>query len=802
MAQFQNAFQNFRAGVVSPRYAAAVGDEFYSTALREGKNWIISSQGGAMLREGMEFIGYSAGNQPFRIFQYQRGGEISDLLVEVNAGIVRFWLDNDGEPELYVDLTTLLTNEDTGDFLTDEDTGAFISLGVVIAPNPYSVEDLDDLYFTNQDKYGIIVSRNHPPYYITQRRDGSIGAELLSLERIPLFAYNDTSSPRLVSESADWRVSFPVSWTTNQFVYNVSYNNIVDTINYSFNNDPATGPANNAANIQLGLERAAANQGYTTTFLVTAIDLVTYDITVTGPDSGWPAAVTPAFYSAFLPIAIPPITQPVTGTADAVQEPAWSYPTVVFHNDRYYECIRVHRAVAAENEPGVGTSWDVYWTDLGIAKPEGYDYQYPTGNAWADTTIYAPAGRGFPAVCVFHEQRLILMSNPDNPTAIYGSGIGEYTSFVPGPNDDQPFLFILDSSDTPEIKWARSQTDLMIGTSSGEWRIGANVTITPTDISAEQQNFSRAKHAHAVAIEGQIFYIEQGKRKLKGTRYVREFITYQAFDAGIMAEHLISTEGVNRLVASYIPETVMTMVRNNGQPLWMALESSIGTIAVTECETDGFVYDVASYFTVAKNREDMYFATQRNNNYVLERMKYPTGKVTTNITQKGVVLMDSYVTGTMDENTIYGLEHLEGKQVGVLLDDAWQIGEFTVQAGRLVLDGDYTGRVYAVGLLYQGYGETFEGSQAVRGVALGTTRRWNELYTRMLNSARPRLYGRRPADRTPKTPMDKAETVLEGVVDLKQTVAGYGDGSIIFVQDRPYPTHILGFFGEYTIDND
>ncbi|GAF88368.1 unnamed protein product, partial [marine sediment metagenome] len=206
--------------------------------------------------------------------------------------------------------------------------------------------------------------------------------------------------------------------------------------------------------------------------------------------------------------------------------PAWSYPLMVYQptNEHYYQCIRTHRATAA-SEPGntdPDPTWELYWVDLGIAIPDGWEYQYPTGNSWVDDTVYSPMNRGFPTVNVFHEQRLILMANKDNPTALYGSAIGDFFAFTPGPNDDQPFLYVLDSSDTPEIKWARSQRSLILGTSSGEWAINSETTITPTDINAEQQNYAKSLLTLTTHVDTEIFYIEQGGRKLRATRFVQD----------------------------------------------------------------------------------------------------------------------------------------------------------------------------------------------------------------------------------------------------------------------------------------
>ena len=414
----QNAQQNFAAGVLSPRYSAAIESEAFNRGLQKGSNFLISSQGGAVFREGFQYIKDAVANQPFRVFQFRRGGDQSDILLEVAEGTIRYWWDIDGVIQPIVDLTTLLTDEDTGppqDFLVDE-TGAFLSLGQITSANPYEGEDMDTLYFTNQDTYGIICTQRHPPLYITTRADGSIIAELLAKYRIPIFTYNDLNSPRVSAFEADWRVTFPESWSAYQLYYHVTYKDVLATGTYAF--DPTDGTVQKAS-IEAALANSAAKQGFTTTFVVTVIDAatpyLTYDIAVDGDNSGWDVTIFPVYGNVWVPISLAPISQAVVGESG---EPAWSYPGMVFQpdDDHYYQCIQTHVS-DADSEPGNPSSlatsvWEIYWTDLGIPVPDGWDYQYPTGNEWATATIYSPLNRGFPTVAVFHEQRLILMANP------------------------------------------------------------------------------------------------------------------------------------------------------------------------------------------------------------------------------------------------------------------------------------------------------------------------------------------------------------------------------------------------------
>ena len=802
--RFQNFLQDFRAGVRSPRYAANVASEAYAHSIKEARNFIISTQGGIAYREGMEFVSYNATQQPSRLFQFRRGGDVSDIIIEVNAGQTRYWIeDENGNIGLLSDNITILEDEDNpGDLLTDE-SGNFLTVGTVLTANPYAQDQLESLYFTNQAQYGILCHNNHPPTYITVNSNLTLTSEYLPLERIPEFVYNDYKSPQLVSQLGDWKLTLPAGWAVGGLILYVTYNGVTGNSTFIFDVDV---PANNAANIQAELTNAATKAGLGPTFDVVAIDILNYTINITGPDSGYDVAVNPVMIFAYLPGALPPLVQPLEGTGtDPVAEPAWSYPFTIESDGFYFKCIQPHRSTL-DDRPGnpSAVNADLYWENLGAVKPAGFDYQNPDNTQWAVDTIYAPQDRGFPTVTVFHEQRLYFMANKDNPTSMFGSGIGQYFDFTPGPNDDEPVLFILDSSDTPQIKWARSQRRLILGTSSGEWTIGSETTITPTDIDAEMQNATRAHLNMAIQVDTEIFYIEQGLRKVRATRYSRDFGTFIASDASLMAEHLVSTEGVTRLVHSAIPETLLTMITTDGKAVFLSYEREAETVAFSEGITDGELVDVISYFSKYENQDYVYFVVKRNSRYIIERMRYPRNKRAENFTDNDVVFMDSWMKGTVTGNTITGLEHLEQKEVFVLIDDAFdENNPFLVTNGTVTLPQDETGKTYAVGLPYLGYLETFEIADNVRDTGLGTKRRWNNLTTRVLNSSLPLIYGDRAPDRRPVIPMGESDNVRAGIHDIEQSVTGYDvGGAVTVIQDRPYPLYIEAFFGQYQVEDD
>ena len=49
--------------------------------------------------------------------------------------------------------------------------------------------------------------------------------------------------------------------------------------------------------------------------------------------------------------------------------------------------------------------------------------------------------------------------------------------------------------------------------------------------------------------------------------------------------------------------------------------------------------------------------------------------------------------------------------------------------------------------------------------------------------------------------MDIAETLQVGLTTREVRNLGWDDGAITIIQDRPYPTHVLGLYGEFSSNN-
>ena len=270
MARSQQARFSFAAGVLSPRLSLRADTDLFASALRTGVNFIITPHGSAIFREGMQYISESSNN---RIFQWHNGGNNSDIIVEVIlGGTYRFWQDD-------VELVQ----------------------GTI---EPHSYTDLTDLYFTNSEVTGIIVHSDFPPLYFTHEDDGSMSAQFLPYDAIPLADYSDGKSPTASATiTDDYTVEF-VDGTATQWQpsrkFTFKYDGVSATggqgnlKEYEYSSTSAT----LIARLNDAMSRIAALNVPGTVYGVVPVgtpDATTiYTITITGPNAGKLTETVPA----------------------------------------------------------------------------------------------------------------------------------------------------------------------------------------------------------------------------------------------------------------------------------------------------------------------------------------------------------------------------------------------------------------------------------------------------------------------------------------------------------------------------
>lgn len=877
MPRSQQAKHAFSAGIRAPRLSLRSDHNIYterdsySEACHYLTNWIVTPQGGIQFREGFKNFGSeslsSDPTQDSRIFQYTRGGDVSDYCVHVTAG------DN------------LIHFMEDGAMLADT------------VAHDYLLAELESIRFTNKEKIAVLCHADHPPLFLKQALDGTISGDYISSLNVPYADYNDSDSPTASTALSDeytctWIDGSTVTWQDRGWMF--VYNGVYATGNAGAIKvyDYTSTSADMITRLYRALSFIPELQGADTTYSVEVVGTVDataiYKIIINGPHAGGKLEIIPTNdrYDHH-------VTVDNELTEVETLEPAWSFPTYVLNGSNYYQCIAPH-VPASTNEPGVGVDEALYWTDIGTTKPDTFDWQYPdrpalrgtvsitagtatlsgtgtafgtdvaigmslnidgevhivqavgsdtsltlatnhvagatgveymeTGNTWwADVPTgrrnsYCPGGRGFPTVPVFYQQRLWLMANPSMPVGCYGSRIGKYEDFQLGPQDDDPVFFAIDTSDTPFIRWAQAQRKMVIGTSSGDYSLNADITITPSNVQATKQNAGRSHGTDAICINTDIFYIQQGQEKLRKTAYDDNLQAQYSADVSLVAQHLFVPRA-KRLALVQTPEVILYILREDGTLIGISYTPEQNAAAYFEVESQGTIIDICAIYNSVSSEDELYALVTYDGGTTrwIEKMPYPAREKTQRLVDaddalvdQGIVCLDGWISGTIvegDNNVISGLDQFDGLTVSVLVDDAYT-GDYTVTSGSVLLEAPDPGDVpaysgtYAVGFSYDGYAKTFEmASGNPAGVGFGTKRKWTELWVRLLDSSFPKINGQLPSDRTPATPMSFPEIFREGIVDLQVNNLGYGDGSIEILQDRPYPCHVLGFFGKFEVEN-
>jgi hypothetical protein len=144
--------------------------------------------------------------------------------------------------------------------------------------------------------------------------------------------------------------------------------------------------------------------------------------------------------------------------------------------------------------------------------------------------------------------------------------------------------------------------------------------------------------------------------------------------------------------------------------------------------------------------------------------------------------LDCALTGTTLDGALSGLDHLEGRRVRVVLNDALA-GDFTVTDGAVTLPPGSAGS-YVVGLPYRGTLKTMRlDTNLANGASQGRKRRITEVSFRF-NGTQGCKFGKTlGALSSPRFTGEKVVT----------WPPGYSDDAVVYVvQDQPLPCTLLG----------
>lgn len=348
--------------------------------------------------------------------------------------------------------------------------------------------------------------------------------------------------------------------------------------------------------------------------------------------------------------------------------------------------------------------------------------------------VFSATGE-YPGAVSYFEQRRCFAGTTQKPQNIWmtKSGTESVMSYSLPIRDDDRIAFRVAAREANTIRHIVPLTQLLLLTSSAEWRVSSvnSDAITPTTISVRPQSYVGASNVQPAIINNTLIYCAARGGHIRELAYSWQANGFITGDLSLRAPHLFDAYDVADMAYAKAPLPIVWFVSSSGKLLGLTYvpEQQIG--AWHQHDTDGTFESCA---VVAEGSEDMLYCVVRrtiNGNSVrlVERMA----------TRQFVDPADAFFvdcgltySGAPAE-TIEGLDHLEGKKVNILADGAVH-PQRTVTGGAITLDQPAS--KVQVGLPITSDLETLPiAAQVDAAFAQGRSKNVNKVYLRVYRSS-------------------------------------------------------------------
>ena len=189
--------------------------------------------------------------------------------------------------------------------------------------------------------------------------------------------------------------------------------------------------------------------------------------------------------------------------------------------------------------------------------------------------------RGWPKSMTFFEQRAVYAGNDNQPQTVWFSATDDYENFKVGTNDDQSFNLTMSSDTRCAIQWISASEALLIGTTSGEWRVRSSSfdeALTPTGFSFKQQTTYGSKAMQAIVMSTATLFVDFVGRKVREESYDGNCDKYIATDLTALAEH-VTEGGIVDWDYQKNPDSILWSVTGDGELLSLVYEPEQEVVA-------------------------------------------------------------------------------------------------------------------------------------------------------------------------------------------------------------------------------
>ena len=302
--------------------------------------------------------------------------------------------------------------------------------------------------------------------------------------------------------------------------------------------------------------------------------------------------------------------------------------------------------------------------------------------------VFSGAG-DYPGAVSYFEQRRCFAGTTNRPQNIWmtKSGTESNMSYSLPTRDDDRIAFRVAAREANTIRHIVPLTQLLLLTSSSEWRVTSvnSDAITPTTISVRPQSYVGASNVQPVLINNTLIYGASRGGHVRELAYNWQANGFVTGDLSLRSAHLFDGAEVVDMAYAKAPQPIVWCVSSGGKLLGLTYvpEQQVG--AWHQHDTDGAFESCA---VVAEGAEDvLYCVVLRTINGAqvryIERMASRQF-----IDQQDGFFVDAGLTYRgAPSDTISGLSHLEGATVSILADGAVH-PQRVVTGGSITLDNE------------------------------------------------------------------------------------------------------------------
>tara|TARA_R110002096_G_C14628980_1_gene724745 strand:- start:896 stop:2899 length:2004 start_codon:yes stop_codon:yes gene_type:complete len=388
--------------------------------------------------------------------------------------------------------------------------------------------------------------------------------------------------------------------------------------------------------------------------------------------------------------------------------------------------------------------------------------------------------RGWPRTCTFHEGRLYFGGSLSRTQTIWGSNVNDFYNFDEGRGrDDELISATLDTDQVNAIESIFSNRSLQVFTSGGEFYV-KNSPVTPENVAVVPQTNLGSRRVRPVSIDGVTLFVQRTGKVINQFVFINEFQSNQTNSVSTLAPHLIknplelvASRGTESTDANYV-----YILNGDGSLTVFNTLQAEGVQAFTSWLSG----DIKSISVVG---DTLYLLVLR----IVEGVEVFYVEV-----ESSTALTDSSVTSLVGGSpTLTGLDHLEGQEVDVKADGAYQ-GKFIVSGGEVTITRDAD--TIEAGLAYEPIIKTMPLNIGLaNGPNAASKKRIARAAIHLFEANGVIVNGQRLADKT--IGVDQFDAPIPQTGFKRITLSGWSlEADITITQTTPMPMTILSIGNE------